>query len=626
MTVRRISNRLTPLPSQPRPFQGTRKPAGSKLAGARHIPYVPVTQNEPSHGYEVIGPKGPEYINRAQLESLIRQRKLLTAVYPPSKIQYYVLEEAAGRPEHVRNIYEFERLTAAAEMRTRTDAVDRETLENLLEVTHSYVTRQNPKPENLRHLAFMLREAAEAGGDLLLGIALLLHNSHIKAAGKFLRQQKFPKSYISDAVKICETFKKMNSFCYSPSRRHVENRIHDTIDALIKLSGGNWRTLLMFAAHKLSSLVMDDVSREDIALRSITEIYAPLCERYGLRSVAQRLKFEAFRLHEPVRHQGNEAEIQANLGMPRDEAEFYLAGLEGKLAAHFNKGPYDLHLSFSRVKTGEAAQRKSEYKPEEYPEILLMVDLLAATIITERPVKPDYVGEEVKQALGNDFKSLSTEPNQLELKPHEIGGRTYHVHHLGVLLNGGNDLEIQLMDRETFEAIERGSRAHWVYKTELITDEKFHRSFLDAIAPRLTGEIGNDLMVTYEALNDWIFPHIQVKDGIITKRYKKGALPFDVFTMTFGPEANYHGALKGKLWRKNVLSRAAEDVPVDDGDVLAFARAGEARLSPLLRPVYPEARRALADKLQGNRTARTTAADRQRTAKKKKSRIRKNRA
>jgi hypothetical protein len=266
---------------------GVAKPKGTILdraERAKKLPYIPFSQ-PPSvrtvQAYEVIGLEGPQLVREKELDELIRQGRILRALYPSSDTEYYVLEEAATLQEHARNIYEFERHAATAEMLIRTSEANRNTLENLFAAVNGYALRKNSSPQNLRHLTFMLREAADAGGDLLLAAALLLHNSDLRTAGRFLKRQKLSKTDINEAIMICEISRKMNSFLYLPVRRNLENQVHDAIDSLIKISRGNWRALIMFATHKLSSLAMDRTSREDIALRSVTEIYAPLCERYG---------------------------------------------------------------------------------------------------------------------------------------------------------------------------------------------------------------------------------------------------------------------------------------------------------------------------------------------------------
>jgi len=558
---------------------------------------------------EVVGAGGRiEHLAAAVAKEQLRDGDLSYARDKATGREYIVMKEAYE--EHARNVYEYQSIVAIKEIETRLAAVPELKFKREIFFKIESKVLDKSSPKNIRHLSFILQESAENGGDYITAIGLLLHNVERGVAARMLKQARGKTAGMEwvteEILNAIDRFRELNEIMCCPPEKREDYSIHDNIDAHIKIARGNWRALVMLLAHKLSSLSMKPDDANDIEIRSIRELYSPLARRFGRIHLDSKLRNEAFRLNEADRasrlkvtdrYQEIEKGIIQTLDMSRAQAERYLIDLEEKIKLVFEASEGGYAFSASGVKTPESVREKSERKKEIYPEIFMMEDLLRATVVTQRTMTLADARDAVQLAVGREEFSRF-DAKQTETKEYDVGDAKVFVHHLGIVLKKGNSLEIQVMDKKGYELLEHGYRAHWIYKLENISGQKFDHALIELCSRNMNGEIAHDIGIVYQALTQWTYVFLKEGDHIRALRTMNGSLPLDIFArINDGDIRDYGGAKIGKIWKKKQMKNADESAVLKDGDLIEFKPADgkyQEELSRLnLEPAYADTRIAL---------------------------------
>jgi len=538
---------------------------------APHITQVPAV--------EVYGKgKTKRLIRVEDMKRLFNEGRLAFA-HNESK-DYLVMEEAFD--EHTKEIYTYESLVAVRKMDSACSISEHPSLpfERALFLRVEGQILAGSKPANLRHLAYMLKEVSEIGCDYITATAVLLHNLNKQDAERILTgRQKKSGNLLTAANQVqnaVERFREINGIPYLPPAKKVEHHIQNYLDAMIKIAKGDGRALLLLLVHKLSSIKMQTDDARDITGRAVREIIAPLAERLGLIPLAIKIRNESFRLYEPEKYKEMEAEILAGLSLSRTEAEELLNQVSAKLSEELEDNK---SLIRTRVKTPWGAYAKTQYKGEEYPEIYLMNDLLAGMVITKRALKLEEAIDHITRALGDEFCGLNSTGGQVETKYYTVGDRKVQVHHVGVSLKNGNSIEFQFMDESAYQTIERGYLAHWAYKLEMLTGQKFDRELLEICAQRMNGDIIHDAKMIYQTLLAWVYVFANEEKFIRVIRLEAGAIPANAAAFLLHDDLSYYnGSRIGKIWEDTKKLRTAGEIKLlQDGDYLS--------LKPLKKPL-----------------------------------------
>lgn len=545
-----------------------------------------------------------EYLPKAVALEMLRNGDLCYALNKKTGREYILMKEAYDEYEQARDIYEHQHITALKEigMRLKESPEVRLKRELFFRIEEKVLAKSSP--QNMRHLSFIIQEAAENGGDYIAAIALLLHNVERSIAAKLLKPSRgispVLDKIINDILGTIDRFRELNEITYSPPEKG--NSVQDDNDALLKIARSDWRAVVMLLAHKLSSISMQPKDANDISSRSIRELYGPLARRFGLKNLDSKLRNEEFRFSDETRFTQIEAGIVQALWMSRVEAEIYLTDLEQKFVLAFAASSGKYSFSFSGVKTPQSVAEKLKYKKEAYPEIFMMTDLLRATVVTEEAISLKEAKAAAQLALGDEFARF--DEKQTETKKHKEGKETVQVHHVIIVLKKGNSLELQVLDKRSYELTERGTHAHWIYKIENITGQKVDDTLIKLCAKHTNGELAHDIKMTYEALLQWTYVYLKKGEYQYALRTMNGSLPIDIFRRIKREDRikgedlkDYGGATIRKAWKKKGAKDADEAQPVSDGDLIEFKPRNEQHQKELvkmnLQPVYADTRVAL---------------------------------
>jgi len=536
----------------------------------------------PVTAVEVFGLHGKmELVRIEQLHGLFNEGRIGFAYDKATDKEFLVWDRAFD--EYAKAIYDHESLSAIRKFEANIDAVKTEgrCIEREIFLQIESLVTSDSSAKNLRHLSFMLKEAAEIDGDYITASAIMLHNLETRELDQVLsicaRRKRSNVIRVTDAIKdTVQRFNQLNNTPYLPPVKRHEYQIQDSMNSLIKISGGNGRAVQLLFVHKLSSILMQPEDANDITGRSIRELFAPLAERFGKKTLASKLRNQAFRLYRPDEYGQQEQSIVNALSMSRKEAEDFIAGVVERLKRTLSSGDCGCHLASGRVKTPWSVSAKSEYKAELYPEIFIMTDLLAVTGVTEKEISLEEAPGLLKRALGKDFNNFEGSDNSMETKIYEIEGRTYLVHHVVVVLADGNSLEVQLMDREAYRVLDMGARAHWVYKLEKLTEQKFDKNLLQICAKKMTGNILRDVQMTYDVLSKWVYVFVLEDNTVRPIRVDANSIPVDAAAAVLKENTErYSGFRIGKVWNREHLRDAGEFNVLTDGDYLFFKKHRE---------------------------------------------------
>ena len=525
----------------------------------------------------------------------MQEGRIARALDPIRGWEYVVAAEAFD--ERAEHIYRYESQQALARIERSCQAKGYPNIHQRKDlfqrVETAFIERFRGKPKNLRHVSFMLRELSEMGCDFLTASAALSHNFPRKEAERImLGGQKTTatlRKTVDQILEIVRLFNEINGIPYSPPPKRLQHHIQNFLDALIKISRGNGRALLLFFIHKLSSLSMQTEDAADITFTCVEEFVAPSAERLGLIWLASKLRNEAFRLNDPDHYLQIEKGILESLGMSRKQAEDSLDEIRKKLEGVLSQSEYGLVSVNCRVKTPWGVKAKSEsrgiYRLEDPSDIILMEDLQACRAVTKTRLSFGEAKRIIRQILGDDFASFSEDKTRTKYK--NAGSKTAEIHHLVAVLKNGNSVEFQFMDKDTYQEVERGYFSHWAYKLELLTGQQFDRTFLECCARQMSGDILDDAEVIYSGLTSWIYVFFRdprfTEDVFRAIRREKGSIPLDVVPWIIGKDiSTYAGVKIRKVWDDR-FDRSPEERPLEDGDFLELLPAPPGR-KPHLSP------------------------------------------
>jgi hypothetical protein len=223
-----------------------------------------------------------------------------------------------------------------------------------------------------------------------------------------------------------------------------------------------------------------------------------------------------------------------------------------------------------------------------------MEDLRACLGVTKKPLLMEDYKFLLREALGEDFDSFIEKQEEIKEYPIEYNDEKtiIQVFHLGVNLKskvnleGKQDeakvypIEFQFMDENAYMVVDRGYRAHWVYKLEAFTGQKFDRKFLQDCAAQMSGNLDADLKMIQTKLLPWIYLYILDGESVRIARRNSQAIPLDVAMQHFnGDLSHYNGVELCKIWeignpgRKLSMPkrfRVGETHTLQDGDLLRF--------------------------------------------------------
>jgi len=585
-TIRRLPTRQVRVPAPPSLSDFIRD---TRICFASHLQIVEAVEARGSDNKRLM-------LKRSELPQLFANEEIHLAFDKETKEEYIVLREAFE--EYKLQIYHHESLSA---LRIIEANHPEQTLgKELFKKAEELVLKVHRSGSNLRHLSFMLKEAADAGADFITAAAIMVHNledTQIRTNFLAVRKAKNPdlKTAIDEILKIKRIFCRLDEIDYLP---HTEGKmprhyIQNFMDAMIKIAEGNGGALLLLLLHRFSSFMRKQEASPQ-TVRSVIELYAPLAERFGQIELGEKLRNEAFRIENPEKYHQIEQELVQTAKMTREEAGLFLDEVEENLIKSLKA--HGLVQVKTRFKKPWESYHKTQCRAEEYPDIFFLEDILGGRGVTEKALSLEAAMEIAKLAVGDNFIDFNYDNNQTETKVYKIGGETYKAHHISVILRDGNKMEFQFMDKNTHEVFERGPRAHFKHKLEQILGQEFDEEMLEQCRKKMNGDFNHDVKMVYEELKPWtyvFFHDTRFKEKILRViRRMSGSLPLDVVPLISGKDISaYAGVRIKKIWETR-LNPTREDRILEDGDFLELktfsvknylTRPERARLSALVK-------------------------------------------
>jgi len=220
-------------------------------------------------------------------------------------------------------------------------------------------------------------------------------------------------------------------------------------------------------ADKFNVLRSAAQSQQDYVFREITNIYAPLAERLGLRGLALQFRDEVFRHAKKADFEKTENDIKRVLGVDRNHA---LAHMEKK------KKSVEEKLKEKNIRAQVNVRVKGAYSTfekivsrDDIKSVDDVYDLLGIEIVFSNEADM-WSGSDLPESYGKVIQSMR------ETKRYEEDRIT--VLHNTVKDEQGRYYEFQLMTDDSHQKLQYGPRAHWLYKLERETGQQFDADFV----------------------------------------------------------------------------------------------------------------------------------------------------
>ena len=201
--------------------------------------------------------------------------------------------------------------------------------------------------------------------------------------------------------------------------------------------------------HNMRTLeVMSPAKQQEIAHETLY-IYAPLAGRCGIQLLKGELEDLSLKYLHPDIYEYLYNEIELKRNILQAQLEGYVASFEEKLAEAQIEGKV-----YGRIKHFFSIYRKMSGRKLPLSEIY---DLLALRVIT-KDITACYTALGIAHNLGaiipSRFKDFISMP-----KPNG-----YQSLHTTIVLNGHENLEVQIRTEDMHEMAEKGLATHWAYK------------------------------------------------------------------------------------------------------------------------------------------------------------------
>ncbi|MBI5698860.1 hypothetical protein HZC35_00930 [Candidatus Saganbacteria bacterium] len=529
--------------------------------------YLPTVEGVEAHGRD----GRVEIINRANLPTLFRKDEIRLGLDPSTSREIVVLREA-----YEERRFELYRHESASALRIIEANHSGQLLEKeLFKHAETLVFTTRAVPKNLRHISFMLKAAAQAGADYLAAAAIMVHNlEDTRVRTELLAGRKSNPARVDaveELLQIKRLAKHLIEIPYLPPTegKMPQYYIQNFMNALIKLSEGRGRALLICLVHHYSNLIRRQ-TLDPLVVRSVEELLAPLAERFGRIGLAQGLRNEAFRISNPELYLQIENDLAYATGLSREEGQLFLDLIAERLRASKILAGHFPILVKTRYKLPWEAQKKTENKPVDYPDVIFLQDILGATAVTETPLTLKTAMDVAQEAAGEDFESFNFADRQTETK-RDLA----ECHHVSVKLKGGKFMEFQFMDRKSFEIRERGEQAHFIYKLPRELDQVFDAKFLESCRQVMNGDFNHDVLEVFNLLRSWTYVFFfdqRFNDQVIrVLRRRKGCLPIEVVPVIVGKDLSNYGGIRVKKvweWKEGRFNNLPDDRELLDGDLV----------------------------------------------------------
>ena len=318
---------------------------------------------------------------------------------------------------------------------------------------HERQMRQSGEPY-ITHPIAVARILVELGMDTETICAGLLHDVVEDTASTL---DEIKKMFGADVALMVDGVTKLTKLSYSSKEQRQAENVRKMLLAMAK----DVRVIIVKLADRLDNMrtgeYWKEYKRREKALETM-EVYAPLADRLGIRSIKEELEDISLRFLDPIAYE----EIERMLKLKKEERERFLDAIQEKIRERLNKEGMKFFLQ-SRVKSIYGIYRKVYMQGRNFDEIY---DVYAVRVI----VDTSYECYSVLGIMHDEFTPI---PKRFKDYISTPKANMYQSLHTTVLdKEGGIPFEIQIRTWEMHYTAEYGIAAHWKYKAGIEKKDK----------------------------------------------------------------------------------------------------------------------------------------------------------
>ena len=318
---------------------------------------------------------------------------------------------------------------------------------------HEGQTRQSGEPY-ITHPISVAHILVELGMDTETICAGLLHDVVEDTASTL---DEIKKMFGADVALMVDGVTKLTKLSYSSKEQRQAENVRKMLLAMAK----DVRVIIVKLADRLHNMrtgeYWKEYKRREKALETM-EVYAPLADRLGIRSIKEELEDISLRFLDPIAYE----EIERMLKLKKEERERFLDAIQEKIRERLNKEGMKFFLQ-SRVKSIYGIYRKVYMQGRNFDEIY---DVYAVRVI----VDTSYECYSVLGIMHDEFTPI---PKRFKDYISTPKANMYQSLHTTVLdKEGGIPFEIQIRTWEMHYTAEYGIAAHWKYKAGIEKKDK----------------------------------------------------------------------------------------------------------------------------------------------------------
>lgn len=318
---------------------------------------------------------------------------------------------------------------------------------------HERQMRQSGEPY-ITHPIAVARILVELGMDTETICAGLLHDVVEDTASTL---DEIKKMFGADVALMVDGVTKLTKLSYSSKEQRQAENVRKMLLAMAK----DVRVIIVKLADRLHNMrtgeYWKEYKRREKALETM-EVYAPLADRLGIRSIKEELEDISLRFLDPIAYE----EIERMLKLKKEERDRFLDAIQEKIRERLNKEGMKFFLQ-SRVKSIYGIYRKVYMQGRNFDEIY---DVYAVRVI----VDTSYECYSVLGIMHDEFTPI---PKRFKDYISTPKANMYQSLHTTVLdKEGGIPFEIQIRTWEMHYTAEYGIAAHWKYKAGIEKKDK----------------------------------------------------------------------------------------------------------------------------------------------------------
>lgn len=318
---------------------------------------------------------------------------------------------------------------------------------------HEGQMRQSGEPY-ITHPISVAHILVELGMDTETICAGLLHDVVEDTASTL---DEIKKMFGADVALMVDGVTKLTKLSYSSKEQRQAENVRKMLLAMAK----DVRVIIVKLADRLHNMrtgeYWKEYKRREKALETM-EVYAPLADRLGIRSIKEELEDISLRFLDPIAYE----EIERMLKLKKEERERFLDAIQEKIRERLNKEGMKFFLQ-SRVKSIYGIYRKVYMQGRNFDEIY---DVYAVRVI----VDTSYECYSVLGIMHDEFTPI---PKRFKDYISTPKANMYQSLHTTVLdKEVGIPFEIQIRTWEMHYTAEYGIAAHWKYKAGIEKKDK----------------------------------------------------------------------------------------------------------------------------------------------------------